>query len=168
MLTSHALRLSRGQRNLIYLIGAGAWLSGVLWLVLHNFCARPGEFGLAPHPLEPWSLRTHAAFAFAAIWLFGMLSAVHVQKGWNSRRKRYSGVALVSSFAVLILSGYLLYYVGDERARPVVSTLHWLLGAVAPLAFLAHRLKRRALASAAQHQHAIRDRRRDAGFRVPR
>ena len=159
MLTAHALRLSRRRRRLIYLISAGVWLSGMLWLLLHNFCLQSGEFGLAPHPLEPWSLRMHAAFAFGALWLLGLMSATHIQKGWNSRRKRYSGVTLVASFGVLILSGYLLYYVGDERARSLVSLLHWVLGAFAPLAFLAHRLTRRVSPSVARHRHAQRERR---------
>lgn len=144
MLTSPALRLSSTVRRLIYLIGLGAWLTGVLWLLLHDFFMQTSEFGMAPHPLEPWSLRAHAAFAFAAIWLFGLLSAAHLQKGWSSRRKRYSGVALASAFVVLILTGYLLYYVGDEHARALLSVLHWVLGVVAPLAYAVHRLRRKA------------------------
>ena len=168
MLTAPALRLSRGRRRLIHWIGAGAWLSGVLWLLLHYFFMQPGEFGLAPNPLEPWSLRIHAAFAFGAIWLLGMLSAAHIQKGWNSLRKRYSGTALVGIFGVLIVSGYLLYYVGDERARSWVSVLHWVLGAVAPLAFLAHRLKRYATPSVARHRHASRPRGGGDGLSPPR
>lgn len=160
MLTPAALRLSANVRRLIYIIGLGVWVSGVLWLLLHDFFMQAGEFGMAPHPMEPWSLRAHAAFAFAAIWLFGLLSAAHLQKGWNSRRKRYSGVALASAFFALIVSGYLLYYVGDEHARAWLSTMHWVVGLVAPLAYVAHRIARRRATDPSQHRDEFRRRRR--------
>ena len=158
MLTPPALRLSQNVRWLIYIIGIAVWFTGIGWLLLHDFFMQPGEFGMAPNPLEPWSLRAHAAFAFAAIWLLGLLSASHVPKGWNSRRKRYSGVALVTAFVVLILSGYLLYYVGQEHVRGLLSTTHWVLGAVAPLAYAVHRLARRKAPGSAQGRDAFRRR----------
>ena len=159
MLTPLALRLSPNVRRLIYVIGIGVWVTGVLWLLLHHFFMQSGEFGMAPNPVEPWSLRVHAAFAFGTIWLLGLLSAVHIQKGWNSRRKRYSGVALVSIFVVLILSGYLLYYVGEERTRALLSAIHWLIGIVAPLAYVAHRLVRRQAPATTQRRDVFRRRR---------
>lgn len=156
-----ALKLSRTMRRLIYFIGVGVWLSGTLWLLLHHFFMRSGEFGMAPNPVEPWSLRAHAAFAFGGVWLLGFLSAAHIQKGWDSQRKRYSGVVLVSAFVVLILSGYLLYYVGEEQARAILSALHWIIGIVAPLAYLAHRWGRQQLPGRASFR-----RRRDPSQRV--
>jgi hypothetical protein len=159
MLTPSALRLSRNVRSLIYIIGVGVWFTGVLWLLLHHFFMQPGEFGMAPNPAEPWSLRAHAAFAFGTIWLLGVLSAGHIRKGWNSRRKRYSGLALVSTFVVLILSGYLLYYVGEERTRAFLSATHWLIGIAAPLAYVAHRLVRRHPSGSTQGRDVFRRRR---------
>ena len=159
-MTAMALRLSPRVRRLILLIGIGVWATGLAWLLLHHFFMRSGEFGLAPNPMEPWSLRAHAAFAFAAIWLLGLLSAAHIQRGWNSRRKRYSGVTLLSSFIVLVISGYLLYYVGQEQLRAVLSTVHWVLGLLIPLAYVAHRLARRRALGLEHHRGAIRRQRR--------
>lgn len=160
MLTLPLLRLSQGVRRLIYIIGIGVWMTGVAWLLLHNFFMRPSEFGMSPNPLEPWSLRAHAAFAFGSIWLLGILSAVHIQKGWSSSRKRYSGVALLSVFVLLIFSGYLLYYVGDERARSLLSMMHWVLGVIAPLTYGIHRLSRRKSMESVLSRDAFRRRRR--------
>ena len=39
---------------------------------------------------------------------------------------------------LLTLTGYALYYAGDERIRPVISVLHWGLGLVLPAALLWH------------------------------
>ncbi len=42
----------------------------------------------------------------------------------------------------MILTGYLLYYLGDEGGRAVVSAIHWVIGLAAPAVYLVHRLVR--------------------------
>jgi hypothetical protein len=75
----------------VYSIVAGLWLSGGLWLLLHYFLTSESEFGPQRNPLEPWWLKFHGAFAFAAIWLFGLLWGKHVslalRKGAMVRRR---------------------------------------------------------------------------------
>ncbi|TXH04225.1 MAG: hypothetical protein E6R07_09830 [Nevskiaceae bacterium] len=153
-----SMRLSRRRRITLTVIAGGTWLSGLLWLMFHYFLARPGDFGVTPHPLEPWWLRLHGAFAFAAIWLLGLMSGVHIVRGWSGRRHRLSGAMLVVSFGWLIVTGYLLYYVGNDNARAVLSPAHWVFGVAAPLAYIAHRYGNRR--RHAPLQHAGRRRRR--------
>ncbi|HEY6985531.1 MAG TPA: hypothetical protein VH375_05580, partial [Rhodanobacteraceae bacterium] len=104
---------------------------------------RPGEFGPAPHPLQPWALRAHALFAFATLWLGGLLWVVHIAPNWRRGHRRLSGILITGALLLLVASGYLLYYVGDERWRPSVSTLHWALGVAAIVPFLVHLLRAR-------------------------
>lgn len=142
------------HRWALYGVGIGVWLSGGVWLLYHYFLVRPGEFGPETNPLEPWWLRVHGAFAFAALWFFGLLWAVHITKLWPHKRRRWSGGLLTAVFTVLIVSGYLLYYVGDERVRPVLSGIHWSVGLGTPLLFAWHRLtrrKRRTVSAAPPH-----------------
>jgi len=127
----------------LYAIGIGVWLSGVLWWVFDHFLRQRSEFGPVPSPLQFWWLRLHAATALAAVWLFGYLCASHVLTTWPARLRRVSGVLFVAAFALLILSGYLLYYVTADRARTLIGDVHWAVGLCAPLAFLAHRGFRR-------------------------
>lgn len=138
-----SVRLGRSKRLTLYVVGIGVWLSGGVWLLFHYFCVKQGEFGPVENPLTPWWLRLHGAFAFAAIWIFGLLWGVHVTVAWPRERRRWSGGALAAVFAFLIASGYLLYYVGDDRVRPVVSVIHWGIGLVCPAFFFLHRLRRR-------------------------
>lgn len=135
-------RLSRSTRIGIYTIGIGVWLSGVLWLLFHYFVLHLGPLGPTTSPLEPWWLKLHGAFAFAAIWIFGLQWRVHIPAGWSGGRRRLSGGLLAGFLAWLIVSGYLLYYVGGEQFRSTVSLAHWLIGLAAPIGFLAHRLER--------------------------
>lgn len=135
--------LGRRRRWLLYLIGSGVWLSGGLWLVFHYFLVKQGEFGPTVHPLEPWWLRLHGLFAFASLWIFGLLWGVHISKLWPGKRKKWSGGLLTGFCILLIVTGYLLYYVGDDRLRPSVSKIHWISGLICPALFVWHRLHRK-------------------------
>jgi hypothetical protein len=135
-----SLRLPRAHHVAVYAIGIGLWLSGGLWLLFHYFVQHPGPFGPVPNPLEPWWLKLHGAFAFAAIWIFGLLWGVHIVAGWYTGRRRGTGGLLAAVLGWLVVSGYLLYYLGDETLRPLVSLLHWSIGLALPAAFAAHRL----------------------------
>jgi hypothetical protein len=134
------VRLPRSRHIAVYAIGIGVWLSGGLWLLFHYFVVHPGPFGPTSSPLEPWWLKLHGAFAFAAIWLFGLLWGVHIVAGWSGWRRRGTGGLMVAILGWLILSGYLLYYLGDETVRPLISLLHWVIGLAVPVAFTAHRV----------------------------
>lgn len=136
-------RLSKRREYMVYAILGGTWLSGAIWLALHFYLREKTEFGLLPHPFEAWVLRVHGAFAFAALWLSGLLWAAHISVAWTLRQHRYSGITVVTLFAVLALSGYLLYYLGDEGWRDVASLAHWLIGLFGLIALPLHSLRAR-------------------------
>lgn len=134
--------IGRRRRWILYVAGVGVWLTGGLWLIFHYFLVKQGEFGPVTNPLEPLWLKLHGAFAFASLWIFGLLWGIHITRLWPHKRKRWSGGILTGTFIVLILSGYLLYYVGDDNVRPFISALHWVIGLACPCFFLWHRLAR--------------------------
>ena len=138
-------RLPPARRLGICVVGAGLWLTGGLWLIFHYFLQGPGAIGLSTHPLEPWWLRLHGAFAFASLWVLGLLWGVHVGEGWALRRRRLSGMVLFGLLGLLAVTGYLLYYLGDEQAREVAGIVHWGVGLACPGVFVAHRFRLRAV-----------------------
>jgi hypothetical protein len=75
------------------------------------------------------------------MWIFGLVWGVHVSKAWPYARRRWSGGAMTGVLAWLIVSGYLLYYTGNESARAVVSVLHWVIGLACPIVFFWHRFR---------------------------
>ena len=134
-----------------YAVGMGVWGSGIGWLAFHYFFARQSEFGPSRHPLERWWLAIHGAFAFSSVWAFGWLWATHVTRTWPLRRRRWSGSGLVGVVAGLTLTGYLLYYVGNDTARSALSILHWALGLACPIPFLLHRVRIRSISQLPNH-----------------
>lgn len=135
-------------RRLIQLIGLAVWTTGVLYWTFDKYMLRHTDIGLSENPLQVWWLRAHAAAATAAVWLFGYMSAIHMQRNWRVGARRNSGALFVATLLLLMLSGYLIYYVEAERSLALLTQLHWVVGLCAPLAFLLHRGMRRRQAAA--------------------
>ena len=136
-------RLSLRREIGVYVVFGVLWASGATWLVARYFLRPAGELADVPGAGESWWIRLHALAGFLALWLLGLLWVVHVLPAWRSGRRRISGIILAALLIVLIGSAYLLYYVGDEDARAMISTVHWLLGLLFALPFLLHLLLRR-------------------------
>src|SRR5262249_44178229 len=136
-------RVATLPRLIVNVVGAGLWLTGAFWLVSHYLLKRQGWLRTLHPPQTRW-VRFHAPLAVRAIWMFGFFWGTHVVPGWWTRRRARSGVALVTVAGWLMLSAYLLYYLGDEDQRFVVSILHWSVGLSCPVLFLAHRWRARA------------------------
>ena len=127
-----SIRLGPWHQGAVYGATAALVVSGIIWLVLHYFLTVPGEYGPQIHPLEPWMLRLHGAAAMAGLIIYGSLLPVHIRRAWSIRRNIVLGIGLVAIMLLLTITGYLLYYSGDENTRPVISAAHWILGLVVP------------------------------------
>ena len=135
------LYLSRRGKLTIYAVIGATWFTGVAWLIFHYLMQQHGEFGAEPHPLEAVSLALHGACAFATLWLSGWLWKAHVVPWWDTRKRRTSGIVLIGLGAILIVSGYLLYYASDEGLRHWSGLLHWSVGLVLVLPLVVHALR---------------------------
>jgi hypothetical protein len=132
------IRLSRWHEYTVYVVIAGLYITGVIWLVCHFFLADEGEYGPMPHEWEGPMMMLHGAAAMLTLFFVGSLLTVHMVKAWRSRRNRWSG-SFVAGFAlVLTLTGYCLYYVGDDDIRAWMSWAHWLPGVPLPLVLAIH------------------------------
>ncbi|MGA8277186.1 MAG: hypothetical protein WB784_03195 [Rhodanobacteraceae bacterium] len=138
MLHRFSARMATWQIWLLCLSGALLWLSGVVWLLLHYFAQTAGEFGPQANPLESWMLRLHGFFLIPLLLGIGGLFIAHIPKGWQQHRQRVAGVILASLLGLLILSGYFLYYLGNESWRSFTSIAHWSIGIALPAVFLWH------------------------------
>jgi hypothetical protein len=130
--------MTLGPKVAAYATSGLLLVTGTAWLLLDRFAVVEGEFGPAKHPLEAWMLRLHGGVAVVMVWLLGWLWATHVRPHFEARRNRWSGSVVAAVNAVLVLSGYLLYYVGSERVRGAVSLVHWGLGVLSPLPLILH------------------------------
>lgn len=132
------MRLSQRHERWIYAVGTLILVSGLGWLVDHFLFAGSAEFGDAHADSEPLWLRLHGAAAMAGLVVFGSLFPGHIVRAWRSRTNHISGLFMFGLVTLLVLTGYGLYYVGDEQTRPWISTVHWLAGVVVAAGLVLH------------------------------
>jgi uncharacterized membrane protein len=129
-LLAERVRLGPSARRTLYTVIVGLTLSGAWWLCVHFanawFAAREDEMQRLAR--EALALKVHGAAAFAMLLALGAMGAHHVRRGWRLQRNRGSGSVVVGTCAVLVITGYALYYLVTEATREPVSALHWVLG----------------------------------------
>ncbi len=124
--------LTPWQKRMLYFSTALLWLSGALWLYYKYFGQMQGDYGLQAHPAQPLLLEIHGAAAMAFLMIFGILLNQHVPEGWKQGQKRPSGVSLITFCGILILTGWGLYYLGNEHLRHWTSVFHSVFGLLLP------------------------------------
>lgn len=123
-----SLRLERWQRRALYASVTVLATSGLLWLAAHFWWRPVTQFGEGVSPLEPWSMKLHGAATLLFLFLLGTMLNTHIRRALRGRRNLMSGWVVIALISLLTLSGYGLYYLAGESARPIWSNLHWLIG----------------------------------------
>jgi cation transport ATPase len=131
------LRLNPLTELFVYLIFGLLLITGVVWM----FAQARLEEG---NQVSSLMLKLHGAGAMAALILLGALIN-HVRKGWKARKNRASGLTLLLVVGFLVVTGYGLYYSGDEQLRTLISQWHAWIGLGLFLLVPAHVLTGRAL-----------------------
>jgi len=129
------LLLGPRQKFFLYLGTSVLWATGAWWL------ARPA----------PLWMKIHGAAAFVFLLVFGSLLYQHVPAGWAHEKQRGSGGGLIALCGTLILSGWGLYYFGNEDLRRWTSGLHSYLGLALPILITLHVWLGRRLTNGASH-----------------
>jgi uncharacterized membrane protein YfcA len=124
------------QKKIFYMISVFLWLTGMIWLYF-RYGMDPGEFGPQSHPSQSVVLMIHGALAIGFCIVLGA-SLYHMWPGWKKKIQRFSGVALLMVCMILILTGWGLYYIGDEHLREFTSIAHSLLGVILPVLVFYH------------------------------
>ncbi|CAF0695897.1 hypothetical protein [Candidatus Methylacidithermus pantelleriae] len=131
--------LPLGYKLILFLTLALLWMSGMLWVLFQD----PRVFGAVGRPESVDAARSmllalHGLGAFLFLALLGSLFPLHIAKAWRAKENLPSGVILLGSVLLLVLTGYALYYAGSETGRRLASRSHIWLGGVMPLLLAWH------------------------------
>jgi hypothetical protein len=111
----------------LYLATIALFATGAVWLIAH-YGMRPVSGDDLPHPAEPWILRVHGFAVMVGLFIYGSLLRAHMLKAWTLKRNRITGACVATVLVSLTVTGYMLYYVGGETSRPIISVAHWVIG----------------------------------------
>ena len=131
------LQITRPHRLTLYAVSLVLFASGGAWAWIHHL-DEAGHAGDLLRRTNPWLLKTHGYAAVGFVLLLGTLIPVHIRPSWHARKNRLNGVIFLSAVGLLTLSGYTLYYLGDEAWRNGASRIHLWLGLAAPILLLLH------------------------------
>jgi hypothetical protein len=87
---------------------------------------------------KAWAMKIHGAAAMATLVLIGTILTAHVRFAWRAKRNRGNGVLFLSTFGILTVTGYGLYYAGGERLWAWTSWIHLGVGLVVPILLVVH------------------------------
>ena len=87
-------------------------------------------------------LQVHGFVLIPALLSLGGILFGHIGSGWNYKKNKISGLLMLALFAILIGTGYILYYTGSDLIRQASSLAHWITGLAAPALFARHALRR--------------------------
>jgi hypothetical protein len=130
-------QISRPHRLMLYGISLVLLVSGAVWAWIHHL-DETGQAGDTFRRTNPWLLKAHGYAAVGFVLLLGALIPVHIKHSWHARKNRANGAFFLSAAGILTLSGYTLYYLGDEGWRNGASLFHLWLGLAAPVLLLFH------------------------------
>ena len=118
-------RMSVVQHVLVLLSSLAVAASGaaLLW-IRYGLPLDEDSFSIYRHPTEPWWLVLHVLAAPVFLFEMGDIFLHHAKRHWRARLHRGSGGLLFALIALMTYTGYLLYFVGDERWHNAIKLLH--------------------------------------------
>ncbi len=129
------MRLTLLQRLLCHFSIFALLISGIIWLIVNFYLTYESPW----YFLNSWSLKIHGAASYIFLVMFGMILATHISFNWRVKKnRRNSGIIATGLFFILIISGYLLYYLSSDEIRKITSYLHWISGLICSAFFIFH------------------------------
>lgn len=125
------VRLHRWHYRTVVAVFFGVAVSGALWSLLYD------ALGREPDSLSRLLLQWHGAFAMLALLALGALLPQHVRFAWHAARNRWSGGVMLAVAALVVATGYGLYY-ANESLRDWSKWIHLGIGLAAFAALPVH------------------------------
>lgn len=136
------IRLPMPHRWSVYASTLVVALTGLAWFIRNDLMQ------VEPDEPQHWLLVIHGVVASLALVAFGSMLPVHVRLAWRSARNRTSGGTLFTVLAILGITGWLLYY-GGEDLRAWGRWIHIIIGIAGIIALPLHVL----LGRRKRHRH---------------
>ena len=134
------MKLSPKFKIIFLLTLAVLYFSGLGYFLLDHFVKVQGTLGEENSPWQLTSLHMHAVAGLFFLFLFGYLFSVHIFPGLKGRKRKKSGLTVLTVFVILSLTVPGLYYLNDDVFKNYFVFVHTYLGLSTVLLFALHLL----------------------------
>lgn len=116
-------------------------VTGLLYAWMRYLMEPVDPFSVVNHPWEPYMLHIHILAAPVLVLGFGIIFHGHIlfKKAAGSRTAKRSGLILIPTFTIMVLSGYLLQVVTSDFRKALVG-IHLVSGGFWALFYIGHQL----------------------------
>lgn len=132
--------MKRWERWTFNALSLAVVATGFAYLWMKYFLQTDDPFAVVNHPWQTSMLSLHVVVSPAFILMFGIIFNSHVMKKLSATRlpNRRSGLVSLGTFAVMIVSGYLLQVSASEAWLQTLIVVHVASGAVFAIVYTAH------------------------------
>lgn len=132
--------MSRWERWTFNVLALAVAATGFAYLWMKYILEQNDPFAVVNHPWQPAMLNLHVVASPAFILIFGIVLNSHVMKKLRATRlpNRRSGYTSLTTFAIMVLSGYLLQITSDERWLQALVIAHVASGTLFSVAYGTH------------------------------
>jgi len=119
-------------------------VTGAVFAWMKYFVKNDDPFAVANHPWQPYMLDAHVIVAPVALFVIGAVWASHVKPKHDAGAKprRKSGLAALWMIAPMVLSGYFMQVLTNEKLVEAMRVTHWVSSALFVIGLLVHQLIR--------------------------
>jgi FAD:protein FMN transferase len=143
--------VNRFEIWLLHLSTIALTITGLVYAWMRYLMKSSDPFSVVNHPWEPHFLSSHILVAPLLVLGFGFILHSHIlfKISAGARTARKSGLILISLFAVMVISGYLLQVIISDFRKSLVW-IHLVSGALWSVFYLGHQIASYAQRSARQ------------------
>jgi len=131
-------KINSSSKSILFISIGILFITGLAWLIIHNFFYSETDFGITPSPIEPALLKIHGLAAPVFLMVFGALFPTHISRAFKARINMKTGLFLLAILFLLITTGYSLYYIGSENLLKTSSLTHSILGVICVPLLIGH------------------------------
>jgi len=115
-------------------------VTGILIFVMKYLMENHDPFQLVNHPWQPLMLDLHILMAPGLVLVLGMIWSSHVVGNLRtrSRNNRRTGILLLATFPVMVLSGYLIQILVHPTLSVLTIIMHAVSSSVFVIAYVWH------------------------------
>jgi MFS family permease len=131
-------KIPRAYRYFLYLTLSISCCTGTAFWLMRRYAMVEGDFGPEPHSLQYPLLQVHGLGAFLMLLCLGAIFSAHIPSTWSLKRAKKSGLLMLVTVTVSLLSAYSLYYLVQDQWQSWLGNSHFIFGLPLPFLLLLH------------------------------